>query len=546
MKILLVQPTSLEEGRFGLENSLWLSEPVALTSVAAAAAGHEVEILDMRLEEPRALVETLRRFRPDLVGTTSMTTDCYQAKAVLRTVKAIDPSALTLIGGHHPTLSSEGFAEPYVDVMVRGEGELTFAELLAAYGKSKNRLDLVGIPGTVVRTEGTSFVAGPKRSQVQSLDALPPPRRDLIKRYQGRYFYITAQPMASIFTSRGCSFDCNFCAIWEFYERRTRFLSAEKIVEQMESLEEPFVFLLDDNFLTRTDRLVRLCELLEAKPWKKYWMTQGRTDFIAEHPDLIKRLAGVGLSGILCGFESNADDALAELRKKNNADKNRRAAEILRDNGILATGIFMVRPGFDTSDFRGIRDYIADLAIPIPLLTILTPLPGTEMWRRLGDKLLTRDYRYFDLMHATSETKLPREEFYRQFIWALDSAEPGVSKVLNPRRMLDKPEFWWKNLLNLPRFMYRKWRYQRVHLDYRSFMRSELGVISPASEPLRESAQYAPKGTITLSASASDVMVPAPRIRRAKLPASPEPTTTPEPEANAPALAQDHDAPEAE
>jgi hypothetical protein len=151
-------------------------------------------------------------------------------------------------------------------------------------------------------------------------------------------------------------------------------------------------------------------------------------------------------------------------------------------------------------------------------------------------------------MHATSETKLPREEFYRQFIWALDSAEPGVSKVLNPRRMLDKPDFWWKNLLNLPRFMYRKWRYQRVHLDYRSFMRSELGVISPASEPLRESAQYAPRGTITLSASASDVMVPAPRIRRAKLPASPEPTTTTEPEANAPApaLAQDHDAPEAE
>lgn len=522
MKILLVQPTSLEEGRFGLENSIWLSEPVALTSVAAAAPEHDVQILDMRLEEPRVLVETLRSFRPDVVGTTSMTTDCYQAKAVLRTAKAIDPTILTIIGGHHPTLSPDGFTESYVDVMVRGEGEITFAELLAAYDVARDRKAIVGIPGTTVRTEGTHFVSGPKRSQVPSLDTLPAPRRDLIKKYQGQYFFVMAQPMASIFTSRGCSFDCNFCAIWEFYERRTRFLSAEQIVAQMEQIDEPFVFLLDDNFLTRTDRLVRLCELLEAKPWKKYWMTQGRTDFIAEHPDLIKRLAGVGLSGILCGYESNADDALAELRKKNNVDKNRRAAEILRDNGIIGTGIFMARPNFSVDDFKGISEYIAGLGIPIPLLTILTPLPGTEMWKKYGDQLLTKDYRYFDLLHPVLKTTLPREEFYKWFIWALDEAEPGVRKVLRLDRMIDKPDFWWKIMQGMPRFMYRKWRYQRVHLDPQSFVRSEIGVIGPNNEKLRDDAQLAPKGTIELAQSARDVIVPMPKIKRAKLPVSPE------------------------
>src|SRR6185503_16548560 len=97
-----------------------------------------------------------------------------------------------------------------------------------------------------------------------------------------------ARNMASIFTSRGCSFDCNFCAIWEFYERKTRYLSAEAIADQMAACEEPYVFLLDDNFLTDQKRLRRLVAVLRERNIKKYWMTQGRTDFIADHPDIMR------------------------------------------------------------------------------------------------------------------------------------------------------------------------------------------------------------------------------------------------------------------
>ena len=140
------------------------------------------------------------------------------------------------------------------------------------------------------------------------------------------------------------------------------------------------------------------------------------------------------------------------------------------------------------------------------------------MWKKFGDQLLTKDYRYFDLLHPVMKTKLPREEFYKWFIWALDEAEPGVRKVLRLDRMLDKPDFWWKILKSMPRFMYRKWRYQRVHLDPQSFVRSEIGVIGPDNEKLRDDAQFAPKGTIELSAQAKDVIVPTPRLSRNKLP----------------------------
>src|ERR1700722_4694281 len=110
MRVLLVMPTPFENGRIGLENVIWLSEPVALTAVGGAVSGeHDVRVLDLRLEPEGALARELASFKPDLVGTTSMTTDAYQAKAVLRMARAICPGALTAIGGHHPTLAPHEF-----------------------------------------------------------------------------------------------------------------------------------------------------------------------------------------------------------------------------------------------------------------------------------------------------------------------------------------------------------------------------------------------------------------------------------------------------
>ena len=132
LKILLVQPAPFEPGRIGLENVIWLAEPVALTSIAAMVTPeHDVRILDMRLEEDTELNRVLLEFRPDIVGTTSMTTDCYQAKAVLEMAKAtLGEQVFTIVGGHHPTLSPDDFEDEAVDALCIGEGEETFMELI--------------------------------------------------------------------------------------------------------------------------------------------------------------------------------------------------------------------------------------------------------------------------------------------------------------------------------------------------------------------------------------------------------------------------------
>lgn len=483
MRVLLVMPTPFENGRLGLENVVWLSEPVALTSIGAAIMdAHDVRVIDMRLEDEDALARTLASFRPEVVGTTSMTTDAYQAKAVLRAARNVCPDALTVIGGHHPTLCPEEFDVDYVDVVVQGEGELTIREIMDRWSTQKaagERGDRTfeGVRGTRwLDANGVRRVNG-KREQSANLDELPPPNRDLIKKYQGRYFFTGIRPMASIYTSRGCSFDCNFCAIWEFYERRTRFLSATKIVDQMEACDEPFIFVLDDNFLTNKRRATELCDELEKRGVKKYWLTQGRTDFAADHPELMARLAKNGLVMVLSGFESNDDDNLAALRKKSSWQKNLKANEVLRENGIFSTGVFMVRADWTHEQFELLYDYVRSLQIAMPLFTILTPLPGTQLHRAYKDQLLTTDHRLFDLLHAVLPTRLPRDEFYKEFARSYDATEESVRNAYNA--MLKKrPLFVAKVLPSMIWFYARTWRYQRIHRDHRSFLRDEAGLMN--------------------------------------------------------------------
>jgi hopanoid C-3 methylase len=480
LRILLVMPTPFENGRLGLENVIWLSEPVGLTAIAASVPkSHQIRILDLRLEDEDALGHELAEFQPHLVGTTSMTTDAYQAKAVLRMARSMCPDALTVVGGHHPTLCPEEFEQPFVDAIVQGEGEHTFRELVARWSEQHAQGDrsLDGVRGVRFRGKDGRFRANGKREQTANLDELPVPRRDLIQKYQGRYFFTGIRPMASIFTSRGCSFDCNFCAIWEFYERRTRFLSAARIVDQMVAAPEPFVFVLDDNFLTNKRRAVELCDELERRQVKKFWMTQGRTDFAADHPELMARLARNGLVMVLSGYESNDDDNLAALRKKNTWQKNQRANEIMRENGIFVTGIFMARADWTREQFESLYAYVRSLAIAIPLFTILTPLPGTQLYRVYKEQLLTTDHRLFDLLHAVLPTRLPRPEFYALMTRFYTETESSVAWAL--RTILRRrPAFVARILPGMLWFYARTWRYQRIHYDPASFLRDEEGLLT--------------------------------------------------------------------
>lgn len=479
MKILLVQPSPFEPGRIGLENTIWFCEPVALTSIAAMVPEHEVRILDMRLENEVTLNRVLAEFEPDLVGTTSMTTDCYQAKAILQTAKdTLGEGCFTIVGGHHPTLMPSDFDDPCVDARCIGEGEDTFRELVEALARKAELAELMRIPGLQLRQEDGSYAATPKRQQNRLLDEFPAPARHLIEAYRPHYFFTVAGPMASIVTSRGCSFDCNFCAIWEFYERKTRFMSAKVVVDRMEAVSEKFLFFLDDNFLTNRRRLEELCDEIERRGVKKWFGTQGRTDFIADNPDLMRRLRDAGLVMVLSGYESNDENALEALLKRGTVEKNMRAAALLRELGIFSTGIFMVRQDFREEDFDKLYAHINELGIALPLVAILTPLPGTQLYRARRHELLTEDRRLFDLLHSVLPTYLPRRRFYQRFAEANQATWEGWKKG-NWAVIKQRPGFFADALPGIARFLRRARRYRPILESADTHLRDELGIIDP-------------------------------------------------------------------
>lgn len=477
MRILFVQPAPFEPGRLGLENAIWLSEPAAFTSLAAMVPEHQCEILDLRLEPDMNLNKKLLSFRPDIVAVSCMTTDSYQAMAILQCAKNTlgTDKVFGIVGGHHPTLAPYDFHHPaIIDAICLGEGEETFKELcdhLAAGGDKHKLNDINGL----CFFDGREFVTTTKRAQARSMDSFPLPRRDLLKKYAGSYFFMSAMPMASLATSRGCAYDCNFCAIWEFYEKKVRFLSAQKICDALEQMDEGFVMFLDDNFLTSKKRLEELCDEIEKRGIKKLYGAQGRSDFVVKNPELMARLRKVGLTLLISGYETNDDEGLAAIKKTNAGDNNRLAAQQLNDLGIAIFGIFMVRPDFEHKDFDFMYRTIDEMRITLPIITIHTPLPGTQLRKLKQNDLLTEDVRFFDLLHAVTPTKLPRDVFYERFTEGWAKRDWKNAPFLDfAKKRPDFMKLTWRGLIHLTQMLV---AYRPVATSAESHLRDEIGTI---------------------------------------------------------------------
>jgi radical SAM superfamily enzyme YgiQ (UPF0313 family) len=163
----------------------------------------------------------------------------------------------------------------------------------------------------------------------------------------------------------------------------------------------------------------------------------------------------------------------------------------MRDLGMISTGIFMVRPDFSEEDFDRLYEAINDMGIAVPLITILTPLPGTELWRKRKDELLTTDTRLFDLLHSVLPTKLPREIFYKKLseynraTWS--SFKKGIWAAV--RR---NPKFFMEALPGLIRFIKKANHYRPILENHESHLRDEKGII-PAHITMANAPNKAPR-----------------------------------------------------
>ena len=415
MKILLVQPPPPPD-YVGFRRTA-LPEPLALECIGAVARpNHDVRLLDMRLDT--TLEETFNDFAPDMVAVTCLTTEVYSAQEILGAVKGWRPEVFTVVGGLHASLLAADFQLPYVDVIVVGEGERTFRELLETLdrtGLPPPDDAMAPIPGLVWKGTDGEWTWNADRPLMKSMDDLPLPARDLAARYAEQYFFLFDQPHGCIATSRGCPFRCNFCSVWKFYHKRCRYMSAERVVEEIEATEPRSLSFVDDNFLSNVPRAWKIIELIRERGIDKIYGMQARTDTISKHPDLLEAWRDIGLHTVLIGFEAATQDGLDSLSKGASIEQNEKTMDVMNELGVHMWGAFIVDPQFEREDFHALKTYCEEKGIIYQQFTVLTPLPGTDLYEQREGELLTRDYRLFDALHAVLPTRLPREEFYKEF-----------------------------------------------------------------------------------------------------------------------------------
>jgi radical SAM superfamily enzyme YgiQ (UPF0313 family) len=448
MRILLIQPDYQIAG-FGFRLAA-MPEPLHLEILAACVPEHETRILDMRVDAN--LLSTLEEFQPDVVGVTALTTEVYTARDLLMAAKNFCGDIFTIVGGHHCTLMPEDFQIPQVDAIAQGEGEYVFPQLIEALA---NHSSLAAVPNLIWRGRDGRFVRNPRHVPAsRGMDDLPLPRRDLVAKYRNEYFFLFDKPDSSVATGRGCPFRCNFCSVHEFYGGHTRQMSARRVMKEIRHVDTRHITFVDDNFLMNFRREGELAESIKAEKLNMSFSMEARTDTMAKHPELVEQWVDIGLYAVLVGLEGATDQALSQVNKHNNLAINNEAIRILKQNGVIIWGAFIVDPQWTEDDFKRLREYVDRMEITHTQFTVLTPLVGTQLYRERFNDLLTYDYTCYDTLHAVTPTRLDRVTFYKNFANLYKQTDAGpyydlvregkltIDDCRRGKRMLDAMSHW--------------------------------------------------------------------------------------------------------
>jgi hopanoid C-3 methylase len=407
MKVLAVHPGPLMYTRIYMR-----LEPLGLELAAQAArqAGHEVHLIDLQADTHADYFKIIDRWKPDVVAfSCNYLANVPEIVDLAKLTKEKLPNSFILVGGHSASFVAREFlehGEGSIDCVLKGEGEAAIPQLLLAV--EHDRKAVTSVPG-VVTLDGE----GPRPRFVDSLDNLMP-ARDLL-RNRHKYYLGVLDPCASIEFTRGCPWDCSFCSAWTFYGRSYRAASPDKVVEELERIKEPGVFIVDDVAFIQSKHGMDIGEAIARKGIKKQYYLETRGDVLLRNKEVFTFWKKLGLRYMFIGVEAIDEEGLKQHRKRITLGKNFEALEYARSLGIRVAINLIAEPDWDKKRFELIREWC--LEIPeIVTISVSTPYPGTETWHTESRKVQTRDYRLYDIQHAVLPTRLPLHEFYEELV----------------------------------------------------------------------------------------------------------------------------------
>jgi len=375
----LIKPASVESPSEEEKGSF---PPLGLLYLASVFREHgcDVELYDLDFTGEDELLNRACSKQPDIIAITSVTPSYWETVRVIRRLREALEGALIAVGGPHATLVSEDFFG-LADIVVRGEGEGVVEEIIKLAKERGGR-----------RSETIVLEGRP----IEDLDSLPYPDRSVLRPE------LYSENIGSMFTSRGCPYNCLFCVTRYIMGSRFRARSPENVVGEWAKIigayRVPEVKILDDVFTFDRGRATAICKLALEYGLGKWSLPNGvRVDNV--DPDLLALMAESGCTTLWYGVESGSQRVLKLLRKGITLEQVERAVRWSKDVGIEVGLFFMVgAPGENLDTVRETLDLIARLDPNYVHFSIATPYPRTDFWRWVEEngRFLTRDYSRFE------------------------------------------------------------------------------------------------------------------------------------------------------
>ncbi|HEU5231680.1 MAG TPA: radical SAM protein [Terriglobales bacterium] len=460
---------------------------------------HRVAVADLILVQNnvRATIERLMgELDPEIVGLSVMTFQRKTALKIADLLRSLKPEVKIVMGGYDPSLAPEAYeyTGSNVDFIVRGEGEITFRELVRAIENGECFEQIAGLSFR----EGGEWHETPARG-VHSLegDEIRLPNRD--SRILRGYTMLGRQ-VDVIETSRGCTFDCSFCSIIQMRGRNFHTYSFDRVLADIRDAREhgaQTIFLVDDNITLNVHRFEELCKAVVAAGLNDVeYIIQGMTSAIANHGETLAPLMRkAGFKYVFLGIENILEDDLQFLRAssknilRDNGQKignaTMRAIEHIHRNKMYVVGGLIVGSPGDTRESVEANLRFAQRYIDWPYIQHPTPYPGTPMTVDFRERNLIINERVEEYDGTTAvvrSEKLPAEEIeflrWRAERWMKLSHFP-IALVRNPKFVLKQGikmllhtfrGCTWRTLLGLEDERKAFERYRAIRMQERVYM----------------------------------------------------------------------------